>query len=151
MKVPIIFLLTLLFASISIAIVEAAECPFPDIYIEFDRSFHKCHNGQVRKGESCDRFVDDIEKLLSKYDCKRSFDTMPVPAIWLFGAAMEDYIKLLYQLASGKNRTFAGQWFADERRKARVIFLSPEFRAVLDGAMAEEYLPLIDAMRKQEP
>ena len=141
----------LLFVSSSIAVAKAEQCPFPDIYIEFDRSYHQCINGQVRKGESCDRFVENIEKLFPRYDCKRSFDTAPVPAIWLFDVAMEDYIKLLYELASSKNKTFDGQWFAKEKTKARAIFLSPEFRAVLDGHMAEEYYPLIERVRKNAP
>jgi hypothetical protein len=141
----------LLFVSSSIAVAKDEQCPFPDIYIEFDRSYHQCINGQVRKGESCDRFVENIVKLFPRYDCKRSFDTAPVPAIWLFDAAMEDYIKLLYELASSKNKTFDGQWFEKEKTKARAIFLSPEFRAVLDGHMAEEYYPLIERVRKNAP
>ena len=141
----------LLFVSSSIAVAKAEQCPFPDIYIEFDRSYHQCINGQVRKGVSCDRFVENIEKLFPRYDCKRSFDTAPVPAIWLFDVAMEDYIKLLYELASSKNKTFDGQWFTKEKTKARAIFLSPEFRAVLDGHMAEEYYPLIERVRKNAP
>ena len=151
MKLQNTLILMLLFASSSISIAKAEQCPFPDIYIEFDRSYHQCINGQVRKGESCDRFVENIEKLFPRYGCKRSFDTAPVPAIWLFDAAMEDYIKLLYELASSNNKTFDSQWFAKEKIRARAIFLSPEFRAVLDGHMAEEYYPLIERVRKNAP
>ena len=140
-----------LFASSAAAIAKNDQCPFQDIYIEFDRAYHQCVNGQVRKGESCNRFVENIEKLFPKYDCKRSFDTEPVPVIWLFDAAAEDYIRLLYELASGTNRTFDGQWFVNEKAKARAIFLSSEFRAVLDGHMAEEYYPLIEGMRTHAP
>jgi len=58
---------------------------------------------------------------------------------------------LLYELVSGKNQTFDGKWFAKEKDRARAIFLSPEFRDVLDGHMAEEYFPLIEALRKNAP
>ncbi len=146
-----VLVLLFLFSSSAVNIAKADQCPFPYIYVEFDRAYHQCVNGQVRKGESCDCFVENIEKLFPKYDCKRSFDTGPVPAIWLFDAAFEDYIKLLYELATGKNRTFDGKWFAKEKAKARTILLSPEFRAVLDGHMAEEYFPLIEALRKNAP
>ena len=141
----------LLFASSLISIAKAGQCPFPDIYIEFDQSYHECINVKVRKGKSCDFFVENIDKLFPRYDCKRSFDTAPVPAMWLFDSAMEDYIKLLYELALSENKIFDSKWFAKEKVKAREIFISPEFRAVLDGHMAEEYYPLIERVRKNAP
>jgi len=127
------------------------QCPIPEIYIDTDRSYHECANGHVKKGASCDLFLEKLEQILPRYDCKRSFDTGPVPAIWLFGAASEDYIRLLYELASGSNPMYSDNWFADESARAKAIFLSEEFRAVLDGAMAEEYYPLIKKVRGNAP
>ena len=124
------------------------RCPFPEIYVETDRSYHECANGQ--KGASCELFLKKLEQILPRYDCKRSFDTSPVPAIWLFGAASKDYIVLLYELASGANPMYSSNWFADVSASARVIFLSKEFRTVLDGAMAEEYYPLIEKVREEQ-
>ena len=128
---------------------ENDRCPFPEIYVETDRSYHECANGYVKKGTSCELFIKTLEQILPRYDCKRSFDTSPVPAIWLFGAASKDYIELLYELASGADPMYSSNWFADVSASARVIFLSEEFRAVLDGTMAEEYYPLIEKVREE--
>ena len=141
--------LALMFCSATYAGNEG--CPFPDIYIEIDQSYHECVHGDARKGASCDLFLKDLKQLLPKYDCKRSFDTGPVPALWLFGAADEDYIKLLYELASGSNSMYTDNWFANETARAKAIFLSEEFRAVLDGTMAEEYYPLVEKLRNNAP
>jgi hypothetical protein len=123
------------------------ECPYPEIYIEIDRAYHECRNGQVRQGASCELFLTKLTQILPKYDCRRDYGSDPVPAIWLFGAAMEDYIRLLYELASGVNPMYTDQAFKSEVERAKVIFLSDEFAVVLDGAIAEEYVPLIEDIR----
>ncbi len=46
---------------------------------------------------------------------------------------------------------YTGQWFNDEAARARIIFLSEEFKAVLDGAIAEQYIPLIAKVRENAP
>ncbi len=127
---------------------EDGTCPYPEIYFEIDQAYHECNNGYVKKGASCDLFVEKFKELLPKYDCKRNFDTGPVPAIWLFGAASEDYIELIYELAKGYENKTDHDWFENERKRARDIFLSDEFRAVLDGSLAEEYFPLIEQLKK---
>ena len=104
-------------------------------------------NGQVRKGASCELFVEKVVTLFSGYNCKRSYDTEAVPAIWLFDAASEDYLKLIYELATKNNPVLDGQWFVKESSQARKIFLSPEFKSVLDCHMAEQYFPLIESVR----
>ena len=141
----------MIFAIILLAssLVSAGEqqCPYPEKYIEIDRAYHQCVNGQVRKGTSCELFLDRVVTLFPRYNCKRSFDTDAVPAIWLFDAASEDYIKLIYDLATKKNPIFEGQWFIKESAQAKKIFLSPEFRSILDGHLAEDYYPLIESMQ----
>ena len=107
-------LFVIIFFSSSFTVAEEQECPFPEKYIEIDRAYHQCANGQVRKGASCELFIDSVPALLGKYDCKRSFDTQPVPALWLFDAAAEDYIQLIYQMASKSNSVFNEQWFMRE-------------------------------------
>lgn len=129
---------------------EDRNCPFPGMYIEIDRSYHECANGYVKEGANCDLFLEKIEKLFPRYNCKRSYDTAPVPAIWLFGAASEDYIKLLYELAAGVNKPFNNKLFEKQRVRAKEIFLSPNFRSVLEGYLAEEYFPLIEKIKGKE-
>jgi len=147
-KLLIFMLVSILLGSPYILAEEG--CPFPKKYIEIDRAYHQCANGLVRKGASCELFIDSIPALLGKYDCKRSFDTQPVPALWLFDAAAEDYIQLIYQMASKSNPVFNEQWFMRESVDAEKIFLSPEFKLVLDGHMAEEYYPLIEYVRNTQ-
>ena len=126
---------------------EDGSCPYPESYIEIDQAYHECVNGYVKKDASCDLFVEKIPLLFHKYNCQRDFDTAPVPAIWLFGATAEDYYELLYQLAIGKKGTFDSRWFSNAHDKAREIFLSDDFKSVLDGAIAEEYYPLIEEIK----
>lgn len=140
-------LFLIIFFSSSFTVAEEQECPFPEKYIEIDRAYHQCVNGQVRKGASCELFINSIPTLLGKYNCKRSFDTKSVPALWLFDAAAEDYIQLVYEMASKSNPIFNDQWFKRETIEARKIFMSPEFKLILDGHMAEEYFPLIEVVR----
>ncbi len=147
------FLLTppvLIIAMIICQGLEAAtkECPFPDKYIVVDQFYHDCNNGRL---ESCDYFLDELVQLFPRYDCQRNYDTSPVPAIWLYGAAMEDYFKLLYHLASRTDGMFGVDKLAEARYRAREIFLSDNFKSVLDGYIASEYFPLIDKMEKNAP
>ena len=129
------------------ATIANGKCPFPQKYIEIDRAYHQCVNGHVRNGESCNFFINHISTLFLKYDCKRSFDTSPVPAIWLFDAASEDYIRLIYEMASQRNPIFEGKWFKKEVITAKEVFLSQNFKSILDGHMTEEYYPLIESVR----
>jgi hypothetical protein len=72
--------------------------------------------------------VKVFQQLVPKFDCQRSFDDAPVPALWLADdAALEDYVHLLSRLKTPP---------------AKALFGSAAFRAVLDGALAEEYGPL---------
>ena len=101
-------------------------CPASRLLPELDASYHECSHGFQNR--SCERFVQALAQLFPKFDCQRSFDNEPVPALWLANsAASEDYVHLLSQL---------------KRPEARKLFASPEFRSVLDGAMAEKYVPL---------
>lgn len=103
-----------------------AECPARQLLPELDANYHECNHG-FETG-SCLKFIHTFERLLPKFDCQRSFDTSPVPAVWLAGdAALEDYVHLLSRL---------------KEPGAQELFASTAFRAILDGALAEQYLPL---------
>jgi len=147
-RLKIVFVVVVLFCSFAKA--KGQECPFPGKYIEIDRAFHQCTNGQVRKGASCEFFIENVALLFQKYDCKRSFDTEPVPAIWLFDAASEDYIRLIYEMSSRSKPVFQGRWFDNEISLAKELFLSHELKSVLDGDLAEQYFPLIESVRNEK-
>lgn len=101
-------------------------CPASKLLPELDASYHECSHG-FQNG-SCQKFVQIFAKLLPKFDCQRPVDTDSVPALWMGNsAASEDYVHLLSRLKNSE---------------AVKLFSSAEFRAVLDGAMAEEYVPL---------
>ncbi|WP_426701362.1 hypothetical protein ACPPVV_18735 [Rhodanobacter sp. Col0626] len=100
--------------------------PASKLLPDLDASYHEC--GQEFQNGSCHKFVQIFAQLLPKFDCQRPFDTAPVPALWIGNsAAFEDYVHLLSHLKSPE---------------AIELFSSAQFRAVLDGAMAEEYVPL---------
>jgi hypothetical protein len=120
-------------------------CPASALLPSLDTAYHECNHGWTNRG--CERFVQNFQKLLPRYDCQRPFDATPtqnytVPAVWLAGdAAVEDYVDLLWRLASSKDKRFEGKPFSKATFDARKLFASQEFRDVLDGAVAEEYLP----------
>jgi hypothetical protein len=108
-------------------------CPAPKLLAEFDSAFHECSHGM--QNGSCKRFVEIFRQLIPKYDCRRSFDTSPVPAAWLASsAALEDYVRLLSTLHDAA---------------ARKLFSSAEFREILDGALAEDYMELSRKVEKE--
>jgi hypothetical protein len=107
-------------------------CPAKVLLPKLDLAYHQCNNGNEK---SCKTFVALFRQALPEYDCQRDFDKdYLVPALWLADAADEDYIRLLSKL---------------ELPEARLLFASPEFREVLDGALAEEYEPLSLRAEKQ--
>jgi hypothetical protein len=102
---------------------------------------------------SCSTFVELFRELVPKYDCKRSFDRDPVPAIWLAeGGALEHYVHLLFRLAVRVEKMFQARWFDEATLQAKTLFGSNDFRSVLDGHLAEEYLaPSNDLRNTPEP
>jgi hypothetical protein len=102
-------------------------CPAQRLLSELDAAFHEC--GHELGGKSCSTFVSLFRQLLPEFDCQRPFDHSPskdyvVPAVWLAGAAHEDFVHLLSTL---------------QLPAARCLFGSAAFRATLDGALAEDY------------
>lgn len=128
-------LVSIALVTVSVFAEEPVKCPVDQVCPKLKESFAKCEKN--KKSKSCDEFVDAYAKLVPHYDCKRSFDTGPVPAIWVcdemnrgsYPTLEEKAAKLLSELKSKKGRAFFG---------------SPEFRSTLDGELAEEY------MRKSE-
>ena len=120
-------------------------CPAPKLLPVLDAAYHECNNGYEG---SCERFVETFRQLLPEYDCQRSFDATPtqnyiVPAIWLAGdAALEDYIRLLSRMSSSKDNLFTKGDFQRATDEAKKLFGSKEFRNILDGCLAEEFLSL---------
>lgn len=85
------------------------------------------------KEDSCKEFVDTFKKLAVKKDCKRKFDTEPVPSIWICDEDEEEvsYPKLFERSASTVSKTkfaFAQKFYGSEA-----------FRSTLDGAVAEDH------------
>ena len=147
-------LILILIASVPLFASEAPRdmhqfnviCPTPKLLPVLDRAYHECSNGFVNG--SCERFVETFRQLLPEYDCQRPFDSTPtrnyiVPAIWLAGdGALEDYVRLLWRMSSLKDKTFTNKSFRNASAEARKLFGSKEFQRILDGCLAEEYLPL---------
>jgi hypothetical protein len=85
-------------------------------------------------------------KLLPDYDCQRPFDATPtqnftVPAIWLAGdGPLDDYVRLLARLAKSSSRSASKVYSPGAIDAAQRLFGSKEFRHILDGELAEEYL-----------
>jgi hypothetical protein len=140
--IPGLLALVLLQGATAFAETLNVSCPFNSTFREFDLAYHSCSNGHVKKNGSCSTFVQLFHKLIPKYDCARSFDTGPVPAVWLAeGGAVEDYVRLMYRLAI-RDEPYNRNWFDEPAAEAKKLFGSAEFRTVLDGALAEDFLGL---------
>jgi uncharacterized cupin superfamily protein len=85
------------------------------------------------------------------YDCQRSFDdTHTVPALWLAGdRAQEGYVRLLWRLASQKEKMIKDQLFRKSVSEAKAIFASKEFRDILNGETGEDYDILSKSMEQE--
>ncbi|MCB0377514.1 MAG: hypothetical protein KDD33_03395 [Bdellovibrionales bacterium] len=88
----------------------------------------------LSKEEICTEFVEIFKKLAVKMDCKRPFDTQPVPSVWICDEDAEEtsYPKLFERAAT----TLANTKF----KFAQDFYGSEAFRSTLDGAVAEEHL-----------
>ena len=114
-------------------------CPASRLLPTLDAAYHQCDHGF--ENGSCETFVQTLQRLLPKYDCQRSFDNSPVPAVWLAGdAELDDYVHLLWLLSSSTDKRFAGTSFSNAINDAKKLFSSKEFRNILDGELAEDYM-----------
>lgn len=130
-------------------------CPAKILLPDLDYAYHECSHGFANG--SCETFIETFIELLPEYDCQRSFDAAAkknyiVPAIWLAGsAALEDYVNLLYKLSTNQSVVHSNQSFAVAKHHAKRVFISKEFKAILDGHLSEKYSPLIEKMKKARP
>ena len=84
--------------------------------------------------EVCQSFVETLRKLAIVKDCKRKFDTSPVPSVWICDEdeGETSYPKLFERSASTLAKT--------KYEFAQKFYGSEAFRSVLDGAVADEHL-----------
>jgi hypothetical protein len=104
------------------------ECPARPLCPALVKFMHQCRSAP--RSKSCDAMIDAAEQLTPRYQCRRSVDFEPVPAIWVCDEltatnVLGDTMHLLKRLKAAKARQF---------------YRSGNFRGVLDGAFLEEYL-----------
>lgn len=112
-------------------------CPAPQMCTQFKNELETCTNSKTSK--NCANFINTFQKLTPHYDCKRSFDTQPVPAIWL----CEDFS------APGPHEKGVMLLSKLKFKSARIFFASEELRSTLDGALAEEFYDQSLALSKK--
>jgi hypothetical protein len=135
---PVTFTAALLVVARAFASESNVTCSASKLLPTLDAAYHKCDRGF--ENGSCERFVQTLKQLLPEYDCQRSFDDQPVPAVWLAGDELDDYVDLLWRLSSSTDKRFAGKSFSKATNDAKKLFSSKDFRKVLDGALAEDYM-----------
>ncbi|MDE2149256.1 MAG: hypothetical protein KGJ55_05355 [Gammaproteobacteria bacterium] len=117
-------------------------CPAGAVLPKLDATYHACRH---YADDSCHNFITAFKDVTGRYDCKRSFDTAPVPAVWLAGdGALDDYVHLVWLVATKKE--YKSKLYGGADAEARAFFASSEFRSILDGALAEEYSEKSEAM-----
>lgn len=116
------------------------SCPSEELCPRYESSLEACEKN--KKSKACDEFVKVFRKLTPRYDCQRSFDTKPVPAVWLcdelkteFPKPYQKGVQLLSRLKS---------------KRARAFFGSEELRSTMDGEVAEEFLAKSKAAGKSK-
>jgi len=100
------------------------NCPTPKLCNTVARLYKKSLSDTSNENNAS-AFVEQLGRMMGKYDCRRSFDYEPVPAWWLCNSdAPDQWFHLLFRLNS---------------EKSRALFGSKRFRDTLDGYIAEEY------------
>jgi len=104
------------------------ECPARQLCPVLVQQLRQCQSAP--RSKSCDGLIDTASQLTSPFQCRRTDDFEPVPAIWvceevMVSSVLEDTMHLLKRLKTAKARQF---------------YRSGQFRAVLDGALAKEYI-----------
>lgn len=61
---------------------QEGECPAEQLCPKLDAAMRRCASKCDRA--SCDEFVEAIRPLTSNYQCRRAFDSEPVPALWRY-------------------------------------------------------------------
>lgn len=135
-------LVTLFGCGLASVATAQQPCPAREVLPKLDAAYHACRH---YADESCNNFIAAFNRVTSRYDCKRSFDTGPVPAVWLAGdSALDDYVQLIWLVATKEQ--YKSKLYKGANAKARALFSSSEFQGVLDGTLAEEYLEKSQAM-----
>jgi hypothetical protein len=57
-------------------------CPMPELEREIEQAYSDCQANPQDKGKSL-LLIQLLEKATPRYDCRRSYDSQPVPAWWL--------------------------------------------------------------------
>ena len=123
-------------------------CPASKLLPALDAAYHQCSHGF--ENDSCESFVQTFGQLLPKYDCRRSFDNDAVPAVWLAGdAELDDYVHLLWRLSSSTDKMLAENRFSKATNDAKKLFSSKEFRNILDGELAEDYMARSEELERK--
>ena len=104
------------------------RCQIEKVCTDFEDASNSCREKKIHT--DCSKFVALFESLLSKSNCKRSFDTKPVFDVWycssIKGATSLDlHYSTLSKLKS---------------KEAQLLFSSKKIRDTMDGSIAEEYL-----------
>jgi hypothetical protein len=58
------------------------QCPMPELGREIEQAFEDC-NRNPRDKEKALALIQLLERATPRYDCRRSYDTKPVPAWWM--------------------------------------------------------------------
>jgi hypothetical protein len=104
-----------------------ASCQIDKACVEFEDFSYSCREKKIQT--DCSKFVTKFKSLLTKGNCKRSFDTKPVFDVWycsgIKGAAALDLHYLTLALLKSK--------------EALALYSSKQLRDTMDGAIAEEH------------
>lgn len=120
---------------------KAGNCSAQQICPTLVKNMNACKLDKDSK--DCGYFIDSLHDLALQKECRRSFDTEFVPAIWLCDDIVKkdgvewdviwDAMSLLRSLKS---------------QRAQEYYKSKEFEHMLDGEYAEEYHGVIDRLLK---
>lgn len=108
-------------------------CPAKKLCPIFMQDINTCKASLSEK--SCMGFMDNLHQLTAREQCRRTFDTGAVPAIWLCDDINKQKNTTELTMHLLKSLKF---------KKAEDYYKSSEFISILDGALSEEYNGLLD-------
>jgi hypothetical protein len=111
---------------------EVINCPDAKYFARIQKAYKECV-AHPKDNKKIIAFVDLLEHVMHKYDCRRSYDSAPVPAWWMCdrgtgGLCNEEDVNKWFTFISKSRNMYA-----------RKLFASTLFRSTLDGESAEQF------------
>jgi hypothetical protein len=127
-KVKLLWFIFILSWASAVCATSGKTCPAAKLCSTLERAYLNCAKNCQTDVIACELYVHTFASLLPRFNCKRSFDTRAVPAIWLCSETQPGKLTAQVELLATL-----------QIQSAQQLFSSAKFRTILDGALATDY------------